>query len=138
MRVVRRGEFADLDAVREIQDLSPEAAHWRVEDYLEQDFRVAVHDGRIAGFLVARRLAPDEAELLNLAVEPEFRRTGVAISLLDALISDYRGTVFLEVRESNSAARKLYKRLGFQEVARRQEYYKEPLETAIVMKFHSC
>jgi ribosomal-protein-alanine N-acetyltransferase len=46
--------------------------------------------------------------------------------------------VFLEVRESNQAARIFYKSMGFQEVGIRKEYYQAPLEAAIVMKFHSC
>ncbi len=46
--------------------------------------------------------------------------------------------MFLEVRESNIAARNLYKRLGFLEAGRRRDYYPAPPEDAIVMKFHSC
>ena len=48
------------------------------------------------------------------------------------------GNFYLEVRESNQAARNLYKSMGFQEVNIRPEYYQFPLEAAIVMKFHSC
>ena len=91
-----------------------------------------------SGFLVARTLAADEQELLNLAVDPLHRRRGIGRSLVKALLSEAPGAVFLEVRESNRRARDLYKSLGFQEVSLRKNYYDHPLEAAIVMKFHSC
>jgi ribosomal-protein-alanine N-acetyltransferase len=93
---------------------------------------------RIAGFAVARQTAPDELEILNIAVDPPFRRRGVARSLIQRLLANYRGTVWLEVRQSNGAARQLYHALGFQVNSVRENYYNAPPESAIVMKFHSC
>ena len=90
------------------------------------------------GFLVARTLAADEREILNLAVAPDFRRKGVARALLDSALQGFRGGVFLEVRESNGVAQEFYKSLGFKELSKRTGYYDSPPETAIVMKFHSC
>jgi len=83
-------------------------------------------------------VAPDEGEILNLAVAPELRRSGIARALLGEIFQYFSGAIFLEVRESNGAARAFYKSLGFQEVGLRKEYYRAPPETAIVMKFHSC
>jgi ribosomal-protein-alanine N-acetyltransferase len=105
---------------------------------LNYELWVAETDGRVAGFLVLSRPAPGECEILNLAVGPQCRRAGVATALLRVALHDFRGDVFLEVRESNAAARKFYKRLGFQELTVREKYYNTPLESAIVMKFHSC
>jgi ribosomal-protein-alanine acetyltransferase len=138
MTEVRRGEPADLAEIRAIQDASPEAAQWDVTDYLQYDLRVAVQSIRVAGFLVSRTLAPGESEILNVAVAPEFRRQGVARALIVALVADFEGALFLEVRASNVAARLFYKSLGFEEVTTRPEYYVKPSEPAIVMKFHSC
>jgi [ribosomal protein S18]-alanine N-acetyltransferase len=138
MRIVRPGELGDLEEVALIQRQSPAAAQWPLADYLRQDFRVAVEDGQIAGFLVARRVAQDEQELLNIAVKPEFRRRGVATTLVEALLADTTGTVYLEVRASNSAAQALYKSLNFQVLTTRRNFYENPTESAIVMKFHSC
>ncbi len=138
MPVIRPGHPRDLVEVAAIQAASPEAAHWDAADYLQYDFRVCVHDGRIAGFLVARRVAPDESELLNLVVAPEFRRKGIARALLQGFLAGSAASLYLEVRQSNQAARNLYKSMGFQEVNIRPEYYQSPLEAAIVMKFHSC
>lgn len=138
MTAIRRGGAEDLDTVAAIQQSSPGAALWNVADYLEQHFLVAVEGNRVVGFLVARTLASDEREILNLAVAPDFRRKGVARALLDSALEGFRGAVFLEVRESNETAKKFYKSLGFKELSKRKKYYDSPPETAIVMKFHSC
>jgi ribosomal-protein-alanine N-acetyltransferase len=124
--------------VASIQAASPEAAQWDAGGYLRYDLRVSVCGIRVAGFLVSRTLTEGETELLNLAVAPEFRRQGVARKLVESLLEEAPGVVYLEVRESNGAARKFYNHMGFQEVSRRSGYYQEPPEAAIVMKFHSC
>jgi ribosomal-protein-alanine N-acetyltransferase len=138
MTVVRRGEPADLAGIRAIQAASPEAAQWAVTDYLQYDLFVAAEGVHFAGFLAARPLAPGECEILNLAVAPEYRRQGVARALLAAFFESFSGAIYLEVRASNRAARALYKSFGFQELTVRPDYYQNPLEAAIVMKFHSC
>jgi [ribosomal protein S18]-alanine N-acetyltransferase len=138
MTVIRRGGESDLPAVAAIQAASPGAARWDPADYLNYDFRVAMGGNSVAGFLVARALLPDEMEILNLAVHPDARRQGVARALFEGLIRGFSGSIFLEVRESNAGAHEFYKALGFHEVTRRPRYYDNPLETAIVMKFHSC
>jgi ribosomal-protein-alanine N-acetyltransferase len=139
MTAIRRGGAEDLDAVAAIQQSSPGAAVWNVADYLAQDFFcVAVEQNCIVGFVVARSVASDEREILNLAVVPGFRRKGVARALLDSTLTAFHGDVFLEVRESNVVAQAFYKSLGFKVLNRRREYYDLPPETAIVMKFHSC
>jgi ribosomal protein S18 acetylase RimI-like enzyme len=136
--VTRRGVEGDLEAVRRIQARSAGAAQWPPEEYLDRDFRVAVDDGQVVGFLVARRLAEGESEILNLAVDPGSRRKGVAWELVRGWVAEAPGAVFLEVRESNQSARSFYQAFGFQEVGCRVEYYNNPLEAAIVLKFHSC
>ena len=135
---VRRLADGDLPVIAAIQKASPEAAQWDPADYLAYNSLVAICNGTIAGFLITRTIAPGETEILNVAVAPEFRRQGVARHLIshDNVLLD--GTVYLEVRASNQVAQDFYNRLGFQEVARRDGYYSDPPETAIVMKFHSC
>jgi ribosomal-protein-alanine N-acetyltransferase len=138
MPVIRRGEAGDLEAVAAIQAASPEASHWPVSEYMQYEFSVSENAREVAGFLVWRRLADDECEVLNLAVAAQFRRRGIARALLDPLLKLRDIKVFLEVRESNRAARIFYKSMGFQEVSTRPRYYDTPAESAIVMKFHSC
>jgi ribosomal-protein-alanine N-acetyltransferase len=128
---LRPGTPADLAAVRSILDQTPEAAQWTPEGH---DFLVAESDGAIGGFLVWRHTAPDEVEILNLAVSAESRRRGIAKALIAALPN---GDVFLEVRESNTAARGLYGAAGFVEVGVRPAYYQNPPEGAIVMRLQS-
>lgn len=76
-------------------------------------------------------------EILNLAVEPAARGKGTGRALIRqaALEGVARGAVqvFLEVRESNSAARAFYARLGFTETGRRPAYYREPDEAAVLL-----
>ena len=135
---VRRGSAEDLEAVAQIQAAWAGIVQWDPADYLAHDFRVAVREGRVAGFVVARQVASGESEVLNLAVDPTCRRSGIGRMLLDVIKLQHPGAVFLEVRESNRNARAFYKALEFQEITVRQKYYDNPPESAIVMKFYSC
>ena len=93
--------------------------------------------GRLAGYVVAWYVM-DEGELANLAVVPNLRGQGIGKALLDAMISDAesRGTsqLYLEVRESNAAARRLYSGQKFEEVGRRKRYYRNPTEDALILR----
>src|SRR5262249_52492741 len=137
MPIFRPGEASDLAAAAAIQEASPEAAQWNVADYPAQQFLVAEVDGRVVGFLAGRAIDDCESEIFNLAVVPEFRRRGAAGDLLQSSLGAAKPVIFLEVRESNRAARALYKSLGFQEVGVRKQYYERYPESAIVMKLHS-
>lgn len=79
-----------------------------------------------------------ECELQNIVVSQKNKRRGIGEMLLKRglLISAERGAevLYLEVRDSNNAARALYEKLGFHTVGRRKEYYKTPTEDAVLMK----
>lgn len=135
--MLRPAAREDLAAVAAIQSASPEAAQWDPAEYLAYEFVVAVRGKQIAGYAVARRLAEGETELLNLAVHPAFRRGGIGRRLVIEITFRHSGDLWLEVRESNFAARNLYKSLGFTESGQRPEYYRDSSERAIVMNFHS-
>ncbi len=102
-------------------------------------FQVAADppDFRIVGYVIAFAVGED-AELLNIAVEPTRRGKGLAGQMLDAVLIELgaRGVkaAFLEVRESNRAARALYGSRGFAEIGRRRNYYRRPVEDALVMR----
>jgi [ribosomal protein S18]-alanine N-acetyltransferase len=138
MLLIRSGEPRDLAEVRAIQAASPQSARWDPLQYLNYDLLVASQGARLAGFLVGRTLAPREHELLDVAVAPDFRRQGIGRALVTGWLERARGEAFLEVRPSNHAARLFYKSLGFEEVGTRPDYYRDPPEAAIVLKFHSC
>ena len=135
--IIRRGTAFDLPAIAEIQKATRESAQWTPESYLKYTLRVAEYQGNILGFVVSRQTASDEYEILNVAVSTEHRRRGIASRLLKSLMNEAAGVYFLEVRESNEAARKLYRKLGFQEAGRRPQYYQNPAEAAIVMRIQS-
>jgi len=134
---VRPGGEDDQPSLATIQLASRAAAQWDVREYFRYDLQVAECEGRVVGFAVARRVAEGESELLNLAVDPGFRRRGIGGRLVRELLSKHSGTLWLEVRESNWNARNLYKKLGFIETAKRPAYYPESGESAIVMNIHS-
>ena len=136
---LRRATKSDIPALLEIEMASFPQPHWPAKDFLKFDTVVAVIDHRVAGFIVVREIfaagknEQSEREILNLAIAPPFRRRGIATLLLRNELRS-NAIYFLEVRESNSAARKLYSLLGFVEVGRRKQYYRNPTETAIVMQ----
>lgn len=112
---------------------------------LQQDCCVVAEasGGAVVAFLIWREIfpatatEPSEIEILNVAVHPDWRRQGLARRLLLQLTA-LPAVYFLEVRESNDAARALYRHLGFVEVGRRKKYYRRPVETAIVMRMKRC
>jgi ribosomal-protein-alanine N-acetyltransferase len=91
----------------------------------------------IAGYVVAW-FAADEGEIANLAVSPAAWGGGVGRALLTSAldVAAARGAtaVYLEVRDSNERARRLYRSSGFEEVGRRRRYYRRPVEDAIVLR----
>jgi [ribosomal protein S18]-alanine N-acetyltransferase len=93
--------------------------------------------GAVCGYVIAAVVA-GEAEVLNLAVAPHSRGRGLGGKLLDAGLGivGERGAreVFLEVRESNSAALALYTSRGFATLSRRAKYYRNPVEDALVLR----
>ena len=93
-------------------------------------------NGAIMGY-ICFWIIEDEAHILNLAVDPLYRGKGVGSLLLSASL-DYWGrkgirVVYLEVRESNMTARKLYDKFGFKIMMRRPKYYRKPVEDAFIM-----
>jgi ribosomal protein S18 acetylase RimI-like enzyme len=135
---IRAATERDYPAIARIQQASPEAAQWPVGDY--SGFRILLatlpaERGRIpVGFCAWRQSTPDEAELLNLAVDPASRRRGVASALLTALADTALGTVFLEVAEPNLAAVTLYEHHGWVRNGVRKAYYDRGKINAIVMQ----
>ncbi|MBN4073904.1 ribosomal protein S18-alanine N-acetyltransferase [bacterium AH-315-E07] len=99
---------------------------------------VAERDGKIVGYAFMNTVS-GEAHVLNLCVDPELRRQGIARSLLEHIIAMAKNlkavTLFLEVRESNRAALALYQGCGFDEISVRRNYYPAPVgrEDAIML-----
>jgi [ribosomal protein S18]-alanine N-acetyltransferase len=149
---VRPAQPGDLARLVEIASHSATAAQWNQTEYLklfapnqpssqlQQRYALVVEQaGSVAGFIVGRQVA-EEWEIENIAVTGAARRCGLGSRLVGELLDHVRSeggtTVFLEVRESNTAARSLYEKWAFIEVGRRKAYYQNPAEDALILKFN--
>ena len=98
--------------------------------------RADVSGRRLDGYIAAR-ISADELHINNIGVRPDFQRQGVGRALLCAAldIASARGArlAVLEVRAGNTAARTMYERVGFKVVGERRNYYRQPVEDALVM-----
>jgi ribosomal-protein-alanine N-acetyltransferase len=113
---------------------------WPVDmiDRLRERFFVALAGDRLLGYAAVSTVL-DEGSLDTIAVEPAFRRQGVADALVAHVLARGRARnlafLTLEVREGNTPARTLYEKHGFQVVGRRKNYYDKPREDALLMTF---
>jgi [ribosomal protein S18]-alanine N-acetyltransferase len=139
--MARKFEVRDAPAVEAILRRSPEAAAWTLNSLERLQLRGEVGwvidwGGAVCGFLVIRTVA-QEAEILNLSVDPARRRAGNATALLLAALRECRALrvkkIFLEVRESNLPAISFYEKHGFVRNGRRAAYYQNPTEAAVLM-----
>ena len=95
----------------------------------------ALEDGELVGYLVCSRY-DTVWHLMNVAVEPDKRRQGIATVLLERLFEQAdkpKEQYTLEVRTSNDAAIRLYERFGFRAAGRRRAYYHDNREDALIM-----
>ena len=96
---------------------------------------------QLVGFLVAHKM-DDEYELENVVVSPEARQRGIGRLLVTQLLVHSREThalsIFLEVRESNQAARALYEKFEFRTAGLRKNYYSNPQENAVLYRLMLC
>ena len=135
----------DMDASGASQSAVLEAecfSHpWKLEEYeharASDEFicLCGYVNAEYAGFVMAYHVL-DEGHILDIAVRPKFRRCGVAETMIKELCGRLEKTgvvsVMLEVREHNAAARSLYAKLGFEDVGKRKNYYKDPQDDAIL------
>lgn len=150
---IRRLRSGDVASVLAIQSACPGLAQWTQLDYqnaargdmpawvaaremnsASPAAELAQASHAIAGFLVAR-LAATDFEILNVAVDPQARRQGIATKLLQEALhfaaENQAQRAHLEVRASNAAALKFYESHGFQISGRRPKYYSAPIEDAL-------
>jgi [ribosomal protein S18]-alanine N-acetyltransferase len=140
---VRRMTASDASAAHSILKESPEASIWSKESLLESVSQgiawAAELDGRVAGILIGR-VAADEFEILNLAVGKACRRRGIATQLVRSALEHVRAAgarrTYLEVRASNAGGIAFYARMGFRECGRRPDYYRDPVEDAVLLVSH--
>ena len=145
---IRPADSTDLLAMLAIEKHAATAAHWSIEQY-EALFRASgqialivqeetqQEKAQVQGFIIARAIGV-EWEIENIALAGPARRRGLGTRLLGEFLDLARAqgaeAVFLEVRESNRAARALYEKWSFMRSGRRQRYYKDPEEDAILYR----
>jgi ribosomal-protein-alanine N-acetyltransferase len=139
---IRRVERADVPALTRIEQrcFTDPWSEAGIRESIQSETTIALlaenTEGEL-GYLMAR-LSGEEGEILNLAVLPGHRRQGVGRRLLEQglalLIGRGVREAYLEVRESNLAARDLYHGFGFRPVGMRPHYYRNPAEDALVLR----
>lgn len=134
MRELTEKVAAVYDILSDVYDKSPWTKEQILSD-LQQDnvdyFFVEV-DKTAIGFLAIQQLV-GELEITNIAVKKAHQGEGWGSQLL-AHLDHVDFPIFLEVRASNTSAQALYQKFGFEVIGKRQRYYHEPVEDAIIMK----
>jgi ribosomal-protein-alanine N-acetyltransferase len=139
----REAVGADAAAMAEIEKLCF-SSPWSFEDLLreieenEPALYIVCEEGSRVVAYAGLWIVSGEGHVMNVAVRPGFRGRGIGAAVVGSLIGRARGLhgvaeFTLEVRASNAAARRLYERLGFREEGRREGYYSEPKEDAVIM-----
>ncbi len=140
--IIKPATSEDMDAVAELEKetFSDPYSLKMLNDTMctcSDTIYVARTSDKVAGYIIFQK-AGDEGELLRVAVSSEMKRKGIGVKLVDAMLNYFFESgvtdVFLEVRETNEAAIRLYENKNFQVLATRKNYYRNPVENAIIMK----
>ncbi|MDQ3102786.1 MAG: ribosomal protein S18-alanine N-acetyltransferase [Actinomycetota bacterium] len=137
--VVRRLTYGDLPAVLSIERRSFPAP-WSLAMFVLELSKpsgvclAAAGPHGLSGYLVCSRYA-DVWHLMNVAVDPDLRRRGLAGALIEGMLDEAGrdGRYTLEVRVSNHVAIEMYERIGFRRAGRRRRYYHDNGEDALIM-----
>jgi ribosomal-protein-alanine N-acetyltransferase len=142
---IRTASTGDITAILNLAAQAGNVARWSEAEYrriLAADAGyelVVAEQQQVIGFVIAHVIGA-EWEIENVAVALGWRRGGVGSALLNE-VADRAAragakAIYLEVRESNSSARELYRRCGFREAGRRSAYYSLPSEDAVIYEKH--
>lgn len=140
--IINKMSVDDVEQVIIVENLSF-TIPWTHQSFINEltynkfaHYHVARHTDRVIGYSGLWKII-DEGHITNIAVHPDFRRLGIASSILQNLITFSRengiNSLTLEVRKSNTAAQFLYSKFGFVEAGIRKAYYSDTNEDAIVM-----
>ncbi len=141
--ILRNGTLEDVDAIAHLEEItfpfpwSRESIQHDMEENPLAVILVAERNGKFAGYMDVWRIA-GEGQLNNIAVMPEARGHGIGGKLMRHMMEFLReqgdSEISLEVRASNAPAIHLYHKLGFEEVGRREKYYLDNGEDALLMR----
>lgn len=139
---IRKMIEADIEAISKLEQVCfsmpwSQAAFQKALHQPEVLFLVAKENEKVIGY-VGMYIAVDEGNITNVAVAPEHRKKQIGVGLLETLLKEAADRkvrqIFLEVRQGNLPARKLYQKIGFMEIGHRKNFYDKPQEDAILMK----
>lgn len=130
-----------FEELSELDRLCVGSDGWSAESFKKEAGRnhryvlYIAENGHIAGLLCGYYVM-NEGDITSLAVHPDFRRRGLASALIaefEKILPKDAVELFLEVRQSNEAAISLYKKCGFEVLAKRKNFYSNPDEDGFLM-----
>lgn len=140
--IIREMKMEDISTIAELEKIcfsdpwSAESISSELDNRLSY-WLVAEESGKVVGYVGSQSVL-DSADMMNIAVAPEYRRLGIGNALIEALVTYLRNKsirfLLLEVRVSNTSAIELYRKLGFQQVGTRPRYYHNPREDALILR----
>jgi ribosomal-protein-alanine N-acetyltransferase len=144
-RLVSSADLDDVLAVERASFHNPTTREWYESELQRPDvcyvFVIRTEQAHVAGFCAFWRVA-DQIHINNLAIRPELRSRGLGRFLLQCVLDEAErlGAIHatLEVRRSNTAARRLYEHAGFRVVGVRASYYTHPIEDALILSRDSA
>lgn len=143
--IVKRADkdspYALFEELSALDKLCVGAEGWSAESFRSETektdgFVLYIEENDAVAALLCGYHAVGEGDITSVAVNPEYRRRGLAMKLMERfeeLLPDDTESIFLEVRESNASAAALYEKCGFSRIAVRKNFYTSPVENAIVM-----
>lgn len=129
-------QIAELERICFSDPWSERSIGSELENRLSMWF-VATEEETVLGYIGSQTVL-DSSDVMNIAVHPDHRKKGIGEKLVLELVHYLKEkdikSLLLEVRVSNTAAINLYKKLGFQEIGRRRNYYHNPKEDAYILR----
>jgi len=142
LKIVYTADYRLFEQLSELDRMCIGSEGWSAESFRSES---AKENGYVLCYMCGERVAGllagfsavGEGNITTVAVHPDYRRMGLAESLMKnfiGLLPEDTENVFLEVRESNVPAISLYRKIGFEKVGIRKNFYDNPTENAIIMK----
>lgn len=138
-------ELTENELFQLAEDSYPNGSPWSIETYKSElsgtysEYGIVVHQEKKIGFIGYTQLF-DEAEITIFGILTPYKNQGIGQLFLHSFIDYLKGnkikTIFLEVREHNKSAIAVYKKLGFETIAIRKNYYHDPIEHAMIMQLN--
>ena len=143
-KIVRKGNPKDLQSLYQLEKDVFDSEHWtynmianELVNGIGKATWVIEEPPNILGYCMSRSFG-NEVNILNMAIESSSQGKGVGRFLLEYVLSQVptKSSVFLEVKQGNLKAIKLYKSLGFQEISLRSSYYKDGTSALVMCLEH--